>query len=230
MPHDVGSLTMVAHVQPTSKPTTAKFPISTIELLGGRLCLDFVNTLEPRIGPHPQDFLNDYADLVEWGRHTEILREDEQQRLLHIANQQPEQAQRVFGQAVTLREAIYRIFLAFAHAEIPQRADLEVLETVFRDAMFHAHLMPTSEGLEWRVSTDGDDLEYVLWLVARSAVELLISEEVKKVKECPGLGDCGWLFLDTSKNGSRQWCSMQGCGSRSKMRRQYARKRAASIK
>ncbi|MFL5589598.1 MAG: CGNR zinc finger domain-containing protein [Ktedonobacteraceae bacterium] len=29
-----------------------------------------------------------------------------------------------------------------------------------------------------------------------------------------------------SKNGSRQWCSMEGCGSRAKMRRQYARKRA----
>ncbi len=208
--------------------STSTLSIGTLSLLGGRLCLDFVNTLDPRIGSHPQDFLNDYADLVEWGRHTEILTGEQQQRLLHIAAQRPEQVQRVFGQAVTLREAMYSIFLAFAHARIPQRADLEVLETTFRDVTFHAHLAPNAEGLEWQISTDGDDLEYVLWLVARSAVELLTSEEVKKVKECPGLGDCGWLFLDTSKNGSRQWCSMQGCGSRSKMRRQYARKRAVS--
>ncbi|MEO6889729.1 MAG: CGNR zinc finger domain-containing protein, partial [Ktedonobacteraceae bacterium] len=61
-----------------------------------------------------------------------------------------------------------------------------------------------------------------------SAVELLTSEEVKRVKECPAR-DCGWLFLDMSKNGSRQWCSMEGCGSRAKMRRQYARKRAVNL-
>ena len=210
--------------------STSILSIGTLSLLGGRLCLDFVNTLDPRIGSHPQDFLNDYTDLVEWGHHTAILTEEQQQRVLHIATQRPESAQRVFGQAVTLREALYSIFLAFAHTRIPQKADLEVLETAFRDAMFHTHLAPNAEGLEWRVSTEGDDLEYVLWLVARSAVELLTSEEVKKVKECPGLGDCGWLFLDTSKNGSRQWCSMQGCGSRSKMRRQYARKRAVSTR
>ncbi|MGH3132366.1 MAG: CGNR zinc finger domain-containing protein [Gaiellaceae bacterium] len=46
-----------------------------------------------------------------------------------------------------------------------------------------------------------------------------------RVKECPGAGDCGWLFYDTSRNGTRRWCSMEGCGSRVKMRRQYARRR-----
>ncbi|WP_198925374.1 CGNR zinc finger domain-containing protein [Dictyobacter vulcani] len=47
------------------------------------------------------------------------------------------------------------------------------------------------------------------------------------MKECPGNKGCGWLFLDTSKNGRRQWCSMQGCGSRAKRRRQYGRQRRA---
>ena len=39
--------------------------------------------------------------------------------------------------------------------------------------------------------------------------------------ECPS---CRWLFLDTSRNGRRRWCSMATCGSRIKARRHYAHK------
>jgi predicted RNA-binding Zn ribbon-like protein len=65
-----------------------------------------------------------------------------------------------------------------------------------------------------------------LWLIAQSAVELLTEGELRRIKQCPGAGDCGWLFYDTSRNGTRRWCSMEGCGSRVKMRRQYARRAA----
>jgi predicted RNA-binding Zn ribbon-like protein len=58
-------------------------------------------------------------------------------------------------------------------------------------------------------------------------VALLTGPELGRVKQCPGpLGDCGWLFLDTSKNRSRRWCSMEGCGSEAKMRRRHERVRA----
>jgi predicted RNA-binding Zn ribbon-like protein len=66
-------------------------------------------------------------------------------------------------------------------------------------------------------------LDAVLWPVIHSAGELLLSEELVHVKECPG---CGWLFLDTSKNQSRRWCSMDTCGARDKMRRYHKRKQA----
>lgn len=39
-----------------------------------------------------------------------------------------------------------------------------------------------------------DELEKPLWLVAVSAVDLLTEGELGRVKECPGAGDCGWLF------------------------------------
>jgi predicted RNA-binding Zn ribbon-like protein len=34
---------------------------------------------------------------------------------------------------------------------------------------------------------------------------------------------CGWLFMDDSKNGSRRWCSMRSCGNRAKAQRHYLR-------
>jgi predicted RNA-binding Zn ribbon-like protein len=46
------------------------------------------------------------------------------------------------------------------------------------------------------------------------------------VGECEGEG-CSWLFLDTSRNRSRRWCSMEDCGNRAKARRHYERRQKA---
>ncbi len=63
--------------------------------------------------------------------------------------------------------------------------------------------------------------------MALSATGLLTSGELGRIKECPHEeGGCGWLFYDASKNRSRRWCDMAGCGSRVKMRRMYARRRS----
>ena len=46
-----------------------------------------------------------------------------------------------------------------------------------------------------------------------------------RVKACRGT-DCGWVFLDTSRNGSRRWCDMATCGNRAKTTAFRARHRA----
>jgi predicted RNA-binding Zn ribbon-like protein len=199
--------------------------VDTLRLLGGRLCMDFTNTIDPRVGNHSHDFLASYSDLVKWSRRVGVLAEDEAHNLLRDAAHRPTEAIVTFERAVALREAMYRVFSAVARSEVPQAVDLDALKIAFSEAITHARIRPVSGGFRWDWARDEGTLDRMLWPVARSTVELLTSEEVKRVKECPGVGDCGWLFFDTSKNGSRQWCSMEGCGSRAKMRRQYARKR-----
>ena len=61
--------------------------------------------------------------------------------------------------------------------------------------------------------------------IARSAAELLISEQRERVGQCADDRGCGWLFLDTSKNRRRRWCDISGCGNRAKQRRHYQRVR-----
>ncbi|WP_443691321.1 CGNR zinc finger domain-containing protein [Pseudomonas sp.] len=46
---------------------------------------------------------------------------------------------------------------------------------------------------------------------------------VAKIKQCEG---CTWLFIDTSKNHRRRWCSMATCGNRAKAQRHYQLKAA----
>jgi predicted RNA-binding Zn ribbon-like protein len=58
-----------------------------------------------------------------------------------------------------------------------------------------------------------------------SAVVLSIQGKLARVKLCGG-EDCRWAFYDTSRNGSRQWCSMEVCGNRQKARTYRAKGRA----
>jgi len=55
---------------------------------------------------------------------------------------------------------------------------------------------------------------------ARSALRLLA--ETERLKIC---GNCGWLFLDRSRNRSRMWCDMAVCGNRVKASRHYRRRK-----
>jgi predicted RNA-binding Zn ribbon-like protein len=201
-------------------------PVTTLNLSGERLCLDFTNTLDPRAGSHPRDFLLGYPDLVTWGRYVGLLTDERAQRLLQEALHRSDEAAAAFERAIVLREAIYRVFSAIADGRVASRSDLDLIQRSFAQAMSHAHLISPDRRFEWAWDEHEEEFDCILWPVLLSAIELLTSDESRRVKECPGIGDCGWLFLDTSKNGSRQWCSMEDCGSRAKMRRLYARKRA----
>jgi predicted RNA-binding Zn ribbon-like protein len=60
--------------------------------------------------------------------------------------------------------------------------------------------------------------------LAVSALSLLTGGASAKLKVCP---NCGWLFLDRSRNSSRLWCDMTVCGNRHKAKRHYRRRKAA---
>jgi predicted RNA-binding Zn ribbon-like protein len=198
--------------------------------IGGSPCLDFANTLEPRVGADRREYLNGYSDLVRWARDAAILNGDRERRLLEAAARRATAAGAAVAAAIELREAIYGVFEAVAQRRVPAVADLAVLEQAYAEATRHARIVPEGAGLSWTWREDDEALERVLWPVARSAVELAVSGRLDRVKQCPVPdGGCGWLFLDTTKNGIRRWCSMQGCGGRAKARRQYARRQAAGI-
>jgi predicted RNA-binding Zn ribbon-like protein len=101
----------------------------------------------------------------------------------------------------------------------PPEADLQVLRNVLATGLPHAAFADSEAGYElvW-IEQSADAL---LARVAWSAVTLLRTGPLDRVRECPS---CGWLFLDTSRNGRRRWCSMDTCGSRDKARRYYQRR------
>jgi predicted RNA-binding Zn ribbon-like protein len=195
--------------------------------LTGRLCLDYANTADWHASEHPEEFLNSYADLVAWGRHVGILTDSQAKRLLRKATLRPSEAAEVLKRAVDLREAIFRIFAAIAHGSPPKAADLSLLNQALSGALAQARVTPAADGFAWDWSDDDDALDRPLWPVVRSAAELLTSPELRRVGECAD-ANCGWLFLDTSRNHSRKWCDINDCGNRAKARRYYERKRSSA--
>ena len=198
------------------------------ELTGGRLCLDFTNTVEDRPSDHPHELLNNYSDLVSWSRQAQVLTDQEAQQLLAGAERNPGEATSVLAQAIVVREAIYRIIKAAAEGALPEAEDLVSLSTAIAEAMAHARIGPTAGGFTWEWIETAVNLDRMLWPVVRSAEDLLISDELDAVRVCAS-NTCNWLFMDTSKNHSRRWCDMKSCGNRAKARRYYSRKKGASV-
>ncbi|HJQ39566.1 MAG TPA: CGNR zinc finger domain-containing protein [Thermoanaerobaculia bacterium] len=124
-----------------------------------------------------------------------------------------------FERVLRFREALYRIFKAMIDARKPDAADLEILNRELAEARAHERLALR----DGRIVVTFDDSN-LLHVIARDAASLLTSEQLSRVRQCGG-ESCGWLFLDTSRNRSRQWCDMRDCGNLAKVRRFRERQR-----
>jgi len=206
-------------------------PVDRFLPFGGRLCLDFANTVNGRLTPAPDDLLVDAADLAAWGRRIGLLPQADAARLAAEWADDSSAAGAWLACARALRETIYSIFAAIASGGQPSRADVSALMDAYRTALAETQLVAGTDSGPWRrESTPADPPRPLGWLVgpvARSAMDLLTSADLGRLKRCAGADrGCAGLFVDETKNGIRRWCRMDDCGSRSKMRRLYARRRA----
>jgi len=205
-------------------------PASKINLIGGRLCLDFVNTMGARrTGPTGEmiirdEKLNDYFDLIAWARHAGALTEAEAKALTKEARQYPSDAARVLRIGLRLREALYSVLKGIVAGLAPGRRDLAVLNEELRVAQGPKQIAATAKGFEWEWNTSRPALDKILWLVSDSAAELLTTGDLSRLRQCGG-DDCGWIFQDSTRNRSRHWCDMRDCGNRDRVRRFRSRQR-----
>jgi len=203
----------------------ADSPAARMKLVGGDPCLDFVNTVGGRVeaGGTPvgsevlADKLPRYADLLAWSRHAGLLGDADARRLARRANDAPGEAVAVLGRARALREALHRTLRSLMRARRPAGEDLDVLNAEIAAARSREALRPGAGALRWGWIDPTGRLDSVLWPISRAAADLLTSD-LTRLRQCGG-DRCGWLFLDRSRNRSRQWCSMEDCGNVSKVRR-----------
>ncbi|GIM96208.1 hypothetical protein Ato02nite_080010 [Paractinoplanes toevensis] len=189
-----------------------------LELFGGVACLDFANTMDGRATAHPEELLHSYADLSAWSAYAGLIDAGTAARLAARGNEAD------LRDAVALREAIFEVFAAIGRKRAAPATALGVVQAHYAQAMTVAQLVPGDE-YEWRFT--GDDPGRASWPVAVSAVRLLAGGPLDRVKVCAAEAGCIGLFLDTSKNRSRRWCTMDGCGMDAKIQRQASRRQAA---
>jgi predicted RNA-binding Zn ribbon-like protein len=197
------------------------------DLEGGTVALDFVNTVSGMRGSgNPRDRLLGYADIVYWAEQAGVIDATQAADLDARAERQPGRAAAAFAEAIRRREALHDLVLAAVDAQKSPAAALEIVNRWIADALARRRFRVTAPGKFEPVLEDDGDLLSFLRPVALDAAELLeheVSEGLVGVCEERTVGRCAWLFLDTSRNHSRRFCSMKDCGNRAKQRRHYQR-------
>lgn len=205
---------------------STQHPLERWPLRGGVPCLDLANTEAYRGTGHEMDLLQSYDMLVAWSLAAGVLQPSEAGPLLLAATHDPEAAANLLARARELRAAIYVVMQSVAHRTEPPVATLATLNAFLAESQVHNQIVRNNEGFEARFRPE-DDMALPIWRLTDSAARLLLSPERDRVRECPG-HECGWLFLDTTKNHSRRWCDSADCGNKARVRAYTQRKRGAA--
>ena len=203
--------------------------VVAFQLIGGHLALDFVNTVDWRADPtRRRDLLVAFEDLLAWAKASTLLGTAELRAMRAAARRDEAAATRSLGRVRRLREVLARVLAAAGRNTRPPDRDVRLLNAFLVAALRHRRLEIRGTTFFWSW-TDGerDPFDSLIWPIVLAAAELLASDSRTQIRECAGEG-CGWLFLDTSRNRRRRWCTMESCGNRAKARRFYQRSREAS--
>jgi predicted RNA-binding Zn ribbon-like protein len=197
--------------------------------IAGDPALDLVNTVDWTGRGLEDDRLTDYDRLTRWGEGVGILSPGSAAHLRKRARTRPREAEAALRGALQTRWVLRRTFEAIASGT-PSGDVLAELNTLLAQALPRlqvgtAQRRPGRGGvleLGWREM--GTKLDSVLWPVLWSAASLLVSGEAGRIRICRG-ANCGWMYVDRSRNGLRRWCEMETCGTREKSRRRYQRQK-----
>jgi predicted RNA-binding Zn ribbon-like protein len=183
--------------------------------------LAFINTLSARPTAAPVERLDSYEALIHWAREQHLVSAAAADRLIAESRRHPHQAAAVLARAREFREALNSLVTAIDAGRPPAAAALKTIGECLAGAYANARLVPHDGALQWIASAE-DDLDRVVWEIGRAAGRLVVSPRLARVRACAA-GDCGWWFVDDTKNRSRRWCDMKLCGNREKLRRFRAR-------
>jgi len=214
---------MTPHGMNTLSPAS-DFPF---QYIGGDLALDLVNTVDWTSRGLEDERLIDFDRLTRWAEGAGVVPPKTGAALRRRATAKPREADTAYRAALHARQVLQRIFSAIAEGDSAGE-ELDDFNRLLGQALAHMRMVPVTGGragrrklrLGWEQLTTR--LDAVIWPVLWSAASLIASDEASRIRICGG-ADCGWMYVDRSRNGLRRWCQMETCGTREKSRRRYQR-------
>jgi predicted RNA-binding Zn ribbon-like protein len=193
--------------------------------VGNHLALDFLNT-RPILAEGPKELLPDVDALVRWLVASGVLTPQKGKTLAKKWKLMPEAS--VFLRALLkFRERLRAVV-------IRQEARLSVgtefiaeLNSLLKQHPRVIALQRKGEKLDLDAAFELEKPNDVWAPIATSVAELLSNAPPARLRKCEA---CVVHFLDTSKKGSRRWCSMNICGNKIKVAAYQNRQRAAGKK
>jgi predicted RNA-binding Zn ribbon-like protein len=190
--------------------------------LGNQLALDFLNT-RPIPASEPVELLPDLAAVLRWFQAAELLGPREAAKLLRqwAGSRRAAQALEAIRE---LRERLRKEVVAWESGAPVHQATIDELNGLMVEHPMRARLAATGKMLTLGPYFAPEKPEDLFAPIAYSAALLFAEADHTRVRKCDR---CILQFLDTSKKGTRRWCSMRLCGNRIKVAAYAARQRRA---
>jgi len=188
--------------------------------LGNHLALDFVNTRPVQNG-EAVELLPDFDALLRWFQAAEMLSAGEVAGLRQEWGSSA-QAQHVVEAMRELRERLRKEILSWERGGTVHRAAIAELNQLMTEHPMLTRLKAGGIRSTTESWFDPRRPEDLFAPVAHSAAVLFADLDRNRVRKC---GQCVLHFYDTSKKGTRRWCSMRLCGNRLKVAGYAARQR-----
>jgi predicted RNA-binding Zn ribbon-like protein len=116
------------------------------------------------------------------------------------------------AEACRVREALRDVLAAKSGLEADADAATAEIDAAARRAGIEVRFDPTCP----RVEPTAGGVRGAIGRVLVEVYDEMVDGTWERMKACRA-DDCRWAFLDTSKNRSRCWCSMESCGNRAKV-------------
>lgn len=196
-------------------------PIAAVRLDGGRLCLNFVNTIHDRGASVAEDYIATPQRFLQWSLRAGAIDPA-------AAGHWPaagRQRHALHGDVGRFRNHLHALFTALIDGTPVPAPALRELDRWAHRAWRNLHVDAAAPG--WlRRERARPAYHGPLEAIALSALAVLRDADPSRLRRCQAPNACGWLFYDDTRNGSRRWCSMTNCGALFKTRRYRLRRRA----
>lgn len=201
-------------------------PDTPFRYVGGSPAADLVNTVTWLPGALVHECLTSYERLTDWAQGAGVISAAQARRLRADAKARPVEARAALDEARLVRWTLQRVLTALARGQ-PIGGALDDFNALLADASrrleFREHTERGKPGVAPAFRGFGEHLASPLWPVIRAAAELVTSPDVARLRVCANQ-ECGWVYVDRSRNGLRRWCEMETCGTSAKTSRRRARR------
>ena len=190
--------------------------LATLPLDGGTLAFHFINTVYAWRKENLHEYLTGYSDILTWCTKVKALSANFIRDLRKKSLSHPSAAENAYRHFLESRHILYKFFSAVAGNEPnTQRVSFNRLLT---QSIIHYGWVEKNEHYEYSL-LGTTDLLLPLWAIMQDAHRVMAENSNNgRIKEC---GHCGWIFLDTTRNGQRRWCNPATCGSVEKLKKYY---------
>jgi predicted RNA-binding Zn ribbon-like protein len=190
--------------------------------VGNHLALNFLNT-KPHLDDGPREFLPDAAAFERWLGAAGVFMSARTRSAMRAWGKTP-RAARFMKELRQFRERLRTAVLRIESGALPAKSFLEEVNGLLTRYPRQSALVNESSLVVRKYFFEPRDPEAFWALIAEAVVSLFADTDHSRMRKCPL---CVVHFLDTSKKGSRRWCSMNICGNKVKVARYQRRKRKA---